>query len=240
MAGHSKWKNIQATKSKNDARRAKIFTKLSREIIVAVREAGPNPASNSKLRDVIAKAKAANVPSDNVNRVIARAAGNTDQSNYESVTYEGYGPGGIAVIVEAMTDNRNRTASDIRHYFDKYGGNLGQTGCVSWSFDRRGVIVIERGGLGEDQVMMDALDCGASDMETNEDSFVIYTEPDEFGAVREALEKRNYNFFSAQLEMVPQNYVRLSDEEQIKNMTKLIDMLEDNDDVQEIWHNWDS
>jgi len=240
MSGHSKWKNIQATKGKNDAQRAKIFTKLSREIIVAVKEGGPNPASNSKLRDVIAKAKAANVPNDNINRVIARAAGNTDQSNYESITYEGYGPAGIAVIVETMTDNRNRTASDIRHYFDKYGGNLGATGCVSWQFDRKGVIVIERGDLDEDLVMMDALDCGASDFEATEECFEIYTDPDEFGSVREALEAKNYSFISAQVEMVPKNYVTLTDDEQIKNMTKLIEMLEDNDDVQEIWHNWDS
>ena len=239
MSGHSKWKNIQATKGKNDAQRAKIFTKLSREIIVAVREGGANPSANSKLRDVIAKAKAANVPNDNVNRVIVRAEGSSDQSSYESITYEGYGPSGTAVIVETVTDNRNRTASDIRHYFDKYGGNLGATGCVSWSFDRKGVIVVERDDLDEDQVMMDAIDCGASEFEANDESFEIYTDPDDFGPVREALEKKKYSFLSAQVEMVPQNYVTLSDENDIKNMTKLIEMLEDNDDVQEIWHNWD-
>ncbi|MGI6577057.1 MAG: YebC/PmpR family DNA-binding transcriptional regulator [Eubacteriales bacterium] len=239
MAGHSKWKNIQATKNKNDKQRAKIFTKLSREIIVAVKEGGPNPDTNSKLRDVIAKAKAANVPNDNVNRVIARASGNVDQSNYESITYEGYGPAGVAVIVECMTDNRNRTASEMRHYFDKYGGNLGATGCVSWSFDSKGVIVIERGDLDEDQVMMDALDAGASDFEAEDESFIIFTEPGEFSVVREALEKNDYSFVSAQVEMVPQNYVTLSDEDSIKNMNKLIEMLEDNDDVQQIWHNWE-
>lgn len=239
MSGHSKWKNIQATKNKNDAQRAKIFTKLSREIIVAVREGGPNPESNSRLRDIIAKAKAANVPNDNINRVIARASGNVDQSNYETIAYEGYGPGGVAVIVECMTDNRNRTASDLRHYFDKYGGNLGATGCVSWMFDSKGVIVIEREKLDEEQVMMDALDAGASDFESEDESFVILTEPDEFSAVREALERKKYSFVSAQVEMLPQNYVTLNDEELKKNMSKLIELLEDNDDVQQIWHNWE-
>jgi len=239
MSGHSKWKNIQATKNKNDAQRAKIFTKLSREIVVAVREGGANPESNSRLRDVIAKARAANVPNDNINRVIARASGSVDQSNYERINYEGYGPAGVAVIVECMTDNRNRTASDLRHYFDKYGGNLGATGCVSWLFDSKGVIVIERGTLDEDQVMMDALDAGASDFEAEDESFIIFTDPDDFSAVREALERKKYSFISAQVEMVPQNYVRLSNEEDIKNMSRLIEMLEDNDDVQQIWHNWE-
>ena len=239
MSGHSKWKNIQATKNKNDAQRAKIFTKLSREIVVAVREGGANPESNSRLRDVIAKARAANVPNDNINRVIARASGCVDQSNYERINYEGYGPAGVAVIVECMTDNRNRTASDLRHYFDKYGGNLGATGCVSWLFDSKGVIVIERGTLDEDQVMMDALDAGASDFEAEDESFIIFTDPDDFSAVREALERKKYSFISAQVEMVPQNYVRLSNEEDIKNMSRLIEMLEDNDDVQQIWHNWE-
>jgi len=239
MSGHSKWKNIQATKNKNDAQRAKIFTKLSREIVVAVREGGANPESNSRLRDVIAKARAANVPNDNINRVIARASGSVDQSNYERINYEGYGPAGVAVIVECMTDNRNRTASDLRHYFDKYGGNLGATGCVSWLFDSKGVIVIERGTLDEDQVMMDALDAGASDFEAEDESFIIFTDPDDFSAVREDLERKKYSFISAQVEMVPQNYVRLSNEEDIKNMSRLIEMLEDNDDVQQIWHNWE-
>ena len=239
MAGHSKWKNIQTTKNKNDAKRGKIFTKLSREIIVAVKEGGPSPDSNSKLRDVIAKAKAANVPSENLNRVIDRAAGNVDQSEFESITYEGYGPEGVAVIVESMTDNRNRTASDVRHYFDKYGGNLGATGCVSWSFDSKGVIVIARDGIDEDTMMMDALEAGASDMEVEDESYIIFTEPSDFSMSREALEKLNYSFISAQVEMVPQNYVKLENEESIKNIEKLIDMLEDNDDVQQIWHNWE-
>ena len=191
------------------------------------------------MRDVIAKAKAANVPNDNLKRVIDRAAGNVDQSNYENVIYEGYGPEGVAVIVESMTDNRNRTASDVRHYFDKYGGNLGATGCVSWSFDNKGVIVIERGDIDEDTMMMDAIESGASDIEIEEETYIIFTDPNEFSTVREALEKLDYSFVSAQVEMVPQNYVKLENEESIKNMEKLIDMLEDNDDVQQIWHNWE-
>ncbi|MDR1116800.1 MAG: YebC/PmpR family DNA-binding transcriptional regulator [Oscillospiraceae bacterium] len=240
MSGHSKWKNIAAKKGKTDAQRAKIFTKVSREIIVAVKEGGPNPETNSKLRDAVAKAKAANVPNDNLNRVIARAAGSGDQSNYETVIYEGYGPSGIAVIVEAMTDNRNRTASDVRHCFDKYGGNLGATGCVSWSFDRKGVIVIEQEELDEEQVMLDAIEAGAAEFEAEEDVFYIYTEPDDFGTVREGLEKLGYAFLSAQIEMVPQTYVTLTNEDDVKNMNKLIEMMEDSDDVQEIWHNANS
>ena len=239
MSGHSKWKNIQAKKGKTDAQRAKIFTKLSREIIVAVKEGGANPDANAKLRDVIAKAKAANVPNDNLNRVITKAAGSADQSNYEYITYEGYGPRGIAVIVDAMTDNRNRTASDVRHYFDKYGGNLGTTGCVSWMFDKKGVIVLDSEGLDEETVMLDAIECGASEFEASEEVFEIYTEPDSFGEIRESLEKLGYNFVSAQIEMVAQNYVTLTDEDDIKNMNKLIEMLEDNDDVQNIYHSWE-
>ncbi len=240
MSGHSKWHNIQQKKGKTDAQRAKIFTKLSREIILAIRDGGSaNPDANGKLRDVIAKAKAANVPNDNIQRVISRAAGGGDSSNYEAITYEGYGPSGIAVIVEATTDNRNRTASEVRHYFDKYGGNLGATGCVSWSFDQKGVIIIERGDLDEDEVMMAALDAGASDFSADAEVFEIYTDPADFSSVREALEAAGYSFISAQIEMVPQNYVKLTNEDDIKNMSKLIEMLEDNDDVQEIWHNWD-
>jgi len=239
MSGHSKWKNIAAKKGKTDAQRAKTFTKLSREIIVAVKEGGSNPLSNSRLRDVLAKARAANVPNDNLNRVIARAEGSADQSNYESIRYEGYGPCGIAVLVDAMTDNRNRTASDVRHYFDKYGGNLGATGCVSWSFDEKGVIIIDREGLDEDKVMMDAVESGADEFIAEDEAFEIYTQPDDFSAVRDALEGLNYTFVSAQIEMVPQNYVKLTEEDDIKNMTKLVEMLEDNDDVQEIWHNWE-
>lgn len=239
MSGHSKWHNIAGKKGKTDAQRAKVFTKLSREIIVCVREGGPNTDSNGRLRDIIAKARANNVPSDNINRVIARAAGNTESDNYESINYEGYGPSGVAVIVETMTDNRNRTASDVRHYFDKYGGNMGATGCVSWMFDRKGVFVIDREGLDEDAVMLEALDAGAEDFAAEDEVFEVYTAPDDFSAVRTNLEERGYSFLSAQVEMVPQNYIRLESEDDLKNMQKLLDMLEDNDDVQNVWHNWE-
>lgn len=240
MSGHSKWHNIQAKKSKTDTQRAKIFTKLSREIIVAVREGGANPASNSKLSAIITKAKAANVPNENLKRVIEKAAGGGDSANYESITYEGYGPSGVAVIVEAMTDNRNRTASEVRHAFDKFGGNLGATGCVSWSFDRKGVIVIDAEDRDEDQVMSDAIESGADEFEAAEDTFEITCSPDDFPAVSSALEGLGYTFLSAQVEMVPQTYVTLSDEDDLKNMQKLLDQLEDNDDVQEVWHNWEN
>ena len=240
MSGHSKWHNIQKTKGAQDAKRSAAFTKIAKEIIVAVKTGGSgDPANNSRLATVIAKAKAANMPNDNIKRTIEKAlgAGNTD--NYESVTYEGYGPGGVAVIVEALTDNRNRTAPEVRHIFDKYGGNLGATGCVSWSFDQKGVIVIEREDLDEDTVMMDALEAGADDMEAEEECFSVYTDPAAFGTVLAALEEKGYAFLSARVEMVPQNYVKLSGEGDIKNMEKLIDLMEDNDDVQNVWHNWD-
>lgn len=240
MSGHSKWHNIQKTKGAADAKRSAAFTKIAREIIVAVKEGGSgDPNNNSRLATVIAKAKAVNMPNDNIKRTIDKAlgAGNTD--SYEAVTYEGYGPGGVAVIVETLTDNRNRTASEVRHYFDKFGGNLGATGCVSWSFDQKGVLVIEREDLDEEVSMMDALDCGAADFEADEDCFTVYTDPDAFGAVLAAMEEKGYVFASAKVEMVPQNYVSLSDEKDVKNMEKLIDMMEDNDDVQNVWHNWE-
>ena len=240
MSGHSKWHNIQKTKGAMDAKRSQAFTKIAREIIVAVKTGGSgDPNNNSRLATVIAKAKAVNMPNDNIKRTIEKAlgAGNTD--NYESVIYEGYGPSGIAVIVEALTDNRNRTAPEMRHYFDKYGKGLGATGCVSWSFDNKGVLVIERDDLDEDTVLMDALDAGADDMQTNDDTFEIYTTPDAFNEVFSAMEEKGYAFLSAQVEMVAQNYIKLDNEEDIKNMEKLIDMLEDNDDVQNVYHNWD-
>lgn len=240
MSGHSKWNNIREKKGKTDAQRAKIFTKLSREIIVAVKEGGSgDPAANSKLKDAIAKAKAANVPNDNIKRVIDKAAHGGDGAEYETVIYEGYGPSGVALIVEAMTDNRNRTASEMRHYFDKFGGNLGTPGSVSWSFDKKGVLVIASKGRDEEAVLMDALDAGAADMETEDGVFEIYTDPDAFSSVRDALEDKGYAFLSAQVEMVPQNYIKLDDPDDLKNMQKLVDALEDNDDVQEVWHNWD-
>ena len=242
MSGHSKWNNIKRKKEKADGAKAKIFTKIGRELAVAVKEGGSaDPAANSRLRDAIAKAKAANVPNDNIDRIIKKAAGEGNNDNFENVTYEGYGPSGVAVIVEALTDNRNRTAPEVRHLFDKYGGNMGASGCVSWSFDRKGVIVIdnEDKDLDEETVMMDALDCGAADFEADGDVFEITTEPDDFNAVTAALEAKGYVFAEAAIEMVPQNYIKLTGEEDVKNMTKLIDLLEENDDVQNVWHNWE-
>ena len=244
MSGHSKWHNIQKTKGAADAKRAQAFTKIAREMIVAVKEGGSgNPDSNSRLATVIAKAKAANMPNDNIKRTIEKALGAGNAENYERITYEGYGPNGVAVIVETMTDNRNRTASEVRHYFDKYGGKMGATGCVSWSFDKKGVIVIdnEDGDFDEDTVMMDALDAGAEDVEKEEESFTIYTDPENVAAVANALTEKGYSLLSAQEEMIPQNgYVKLEDEGSRKNMEKMLEMFDDNDDVQNVWHNWDT
>ena len=242
MSGHSKWHNIQKTKGAADAKRSAAFTKIAKEIIVAVKQGGSgDPANNSRLATVIAKAKAANMPNDNIKRTIDKAlgAGNTD--NYESVTYEGYGPCGVAVIVEALTNNRQRTAPEIRHYFDKYGGNLGAQGCVSWSFDRKGVIVInnEDEDLDEELVMMDALDAGAEDFEADGPVFEVKTDPDAFTEVLAALEAKDYTFVGAEVEMVPQNYIKLATDDDVKMMEKLLGMLEDNEDVQNVWHNWD-
>ena len=242
MSGHSKWHNIQKTKGAADAKRSAAFTKIAKEIIVAVKQGGSgDPANTSRLATVISKAKSVNMPNDNIKRTIDKAlgAGNTD--NYESVTYEGYGPCGVAVIVEALTDNRSRTAPEVRHYFDKFGGNLGAQGCVSWSFDRKGVIVInnEDEELDEEIVMMDALDSGASDFEADGPVFEVTTEPDDFATVLAALEAKGYTFMSAEVEMVPQNYQKLEGEDNIKMMEKLLSHLEDNDDVQNVWHNWD-
>ena len=242
MSGHSKWHNIQKTKGAQDAKRAASFTKIAKEMIVAVKEGGgsADPAYNSRLATVITKAKAANMPNDNIKRVLEKASSSGTGDNYESITYEGYGPGGVAVIVEAMTDNRNRTAGSVRHHFDKYGGNLGANGCVSWSFDKKGVLVIdnEDGDYEEDQVMMDAMDCGADDFEADGDVFTVYTTPDDFNAVADGLTAKKYTFVSAQIEMVPQKYVKLSAEDSEK-MEKMLDLFEDDDDVQNTWHNWD-
>ncbi|MBD9048696.1 MAG: YebC/PmpR family DNA-binding transcriptional regulator [Ruminococcus sp.] len=242
MSGHNKWSTIKQKKGKNDAARAKVFTKIGRELIVAIREGGSaDPSVNSKLKDCIAKAKANNVPNDNIDRIIKKAASGGDTANYEAVTYEGYGPNGVAVIVEALTDNRNRTAGEVRHYFDKFGGNMGTQGCVSFMFTKKGVLVIEREDLDkdEDTVMSDALEYGASDFEADEDVFTIYTEPEDFSAVRDDLEKAGYTFVSAELEMVPSTYTKLEDEESITKMQKMLDMFEDNDDIQNVWHNWE-
>ena len=238
MSGHSKWKNILHKKEKTDAQRAKIFTKIGREMAVAVKEGGPDPASNSKLAACLAKAKANNVPNDNIKRIIERASG-ADGANYETIVYEGYGPCGVAVIVETMTDNRNRTASEVRHYFDKYGGNLGATGCVGWQFDNKGIVVIERAGADEDDVMLACLDAGADDVEVSEEVVEVYCDPTSVVEVSGALEAAGYTIVSAESEMVPQTYTKLENEDDIKNMQKLLDMLEDNDDVQNVYHNWE-
>ena len=241
MSGHSKWANIKNKKEKTDSQRGKVFTKIGREIAIAVKEGGSDPANNSKLRDVIAKAKASNMPNDNISRSIKKAAGELGSINYESGTYEGYGPGGVAVIVEVLTDNRNRTAAEIRHLFDKYGNGMGNSGCVAWMFDKKGHIVIERSAkIDEEELMMAALDAGADDFNAQDDCFEVFTSPADFSAVREALEAAGYTFLSADIAMVPQNYISLTDEGDLKNMQKLIDMLEDNDDVQNVWHNWEN
>lgn len=239
MSGHSKWNNIKRKKEKTDAAKAKIFTKIGREISVIVKAGGPNPAENSKLKDAIAKAKAANVPNDNIERIIKKAAGESGGNEYEELVYEGYGPSGIAVVVETLTDNRNRTAGDIRHYFDKCGGNLGQSGSVMFMFDRKGIIEIEAEGKDEDAVMEDALEAGAEDFNYDGDVFEISTEPNDLGTVRDALEAKGYDFLSAEVQYVPQTTSSIDDPEAAQKMEKLIDMLEENDDVQSIWHNWD-
>ncbi len=239
MSGHSKWNNIKHKKEAGDAKRAKIFTKIGREIAIAVKEGSADPAANPRLRDIIAKAKTANVPNDNINRMIAKYSGANDTTSFESITYEGYGPSGVAVIVETLTDNRNRTAAEMRHYFDKNGGSLGVANCVSWQFDKKGVLVIENEGQDEDTVMMAALEAGADDCTADTEMFEILTAPDTFGEVREALEKEGYTFVEAEVKMIPQTLVALNDEDAIKNMQRLLDMLDDNDDVQNVWHSWD-
>ena len=238
MSGHSKWANIKNKKEKTDAQRGKIFTKIGREIAIAVKEGGPDPANNSKLRDVIAKAKAANLPNDNIMRSIKKAAGEGGSINYVEMTYEGYGPCNLAVIVNVLTDNKNRTAAEMRHIFDKSGGSMGSTGCVSWSFDKKGQIIIERTALmDEDEVTMAALEAGADDFIAQEDVFEVYTDPAQFGAVREELEKAGYEFISAEVAMIPQNTVEISDPESRDKVQRFLDMLDDNDDVQEVFHN---
>lgn len=237
MSGHSKWNNIKRKKEKTDAAKAKIFTKMGREIAVVVKQGGPNPNENSKLKDVIAKAKAANVPNENIERIIKKAAGEGDANNYEELIYEGYGPGGVACIVETLTDNRNRTAGEMRHYFDKCGGNLGQAGSVSFMFDRKGQIVIEAEDLDEDTVMMDALEAGAEDFSADQDVFEIITAPNDLGTVRDALEEKGYTFVSAEVAYLPQTMTALP-EEMVDKMEKLIDMMDENEDVQAFWHNW--
>ncbi|OJU08222.1 MAG: transcriptional regulator [Clostridiales bacterium 43-6] len=239
MSGHSKWSTIKRKKEKTDAGRAKIFTKIGREMTLAVRSGGTDPASNTKLRDCIAKAKANNVPNDNIDRIIKKAAGEGDTSNYEEIVYEGYGPGGVAVIVETLTDNRNRTAADIRHHFDKYGGNLGLPGSVMFLFQRQGILIIDAEGKNEDNVLEAALDSGAEDFVNSGDVFEVITDPNGLGGVRESLEAKGYSFLSAEVEYVPSTTAKLDAEGTLK-MQKLLELLDDNDDVQDVWHNWDS
>ena len=238
MSGHSKWANIKHKKEKTDSARAKIFTKIGKELTIAVREGGPDPAANSKLRDLIQKAKANNVPNDNIERTIKKAQG-AQGDNFEEVTYEGYGPAGVAVIVTATTDNRNRTAGNVRAYFAKFHGNMGQTGCVGYLFANKGMIVItdEDEDYDEDKLMEQALEAGAEDFSADGPVFEITTDPDSFNDVVAALEQKGYTFESAELEMVPQNYVTMTGEDDVKNMEKLLDMLDDNDDVADVYHN---
>lgn len=241
MAGHSKWKNIAHKKGAQDAKKAKIFTKYSREMVIAIREGGgADPGVNSKLQSVIMKAKSENVPNDNINRILQKYQSGAQAENYEYINYEGYGPNGVAVIVEALTDNRNRTVGEVRHFFDKYGGNLGASGCVSWQFEKLGVFALDAEGLDEALVMEHAIEAGASDVEADGEVFELHCDPNDFDSVRDALLAQGYTFLEAEIEMVPQNYVKLESEEDIKNMQKMLEMMEDNDDVQNVWHNWQS
>ncbi len=241
MSGHSKWATIKRKKGATDAQRGKVFTKLGREIVIAVKQGGgADPSTNSKLKDVIAKAKAANMPNDNITRSIKKAAGDGDNSNYEEITYEGYGPGGVAVICECTTDNRNRTAGDLRHYFDKFGGNLGQNGCVSFMFNKKGIILIEKSSkVNEDTLMLEALDAGAEDFNVEDEVYEIITDPADFSAVREQLEAKNYEFVQAEISMIPNMTTKLTDPEHIKFMDRLLENLEDLDDVSNVYHSWE-
>ena len=240
MSGHSKWHNIQAKKGKADAARGKIFTKLGRELLIAVKQGGPDPAGNFKLKDVIAKCKAANMPNDTINNAIKRASGAGSNENYEEMTYEGYGPNGVAIIVNATTDNKNRTAADVRHIFDKFGGNLGTPGCVSYMFEKKGVIVIEKEEcpMQEDDLMMLAIEAGAEDFSAEEEVYEITTAPADFTAVTETLTNNGLKFLEAGVQQVPSTYIAL-DEVSGEKMQKLIDNLDDLDDVLEVFHNWE-
>ena len=241
MSGHSKFANIKHKKEKNDAKKGKIFTVIGREIAVAVKEGGPDPDNNSRLRDVIAKAKANNMPNDTIERGIKKAAGDADSVNYEQITYEGYGPSGVAIIVDTLTDNKNRTASNVRNAFTKGNGNVGTPGCVSYMFEKKGQIIIskEECEMDADDLMMMALDAGAEDFVEEDDSYEITTDPDAFGEVREALEKEGVPMASAEVTMIPDNYVTLTDPEDIKNLNRTLDLLDEDDDVQAVYHNWE-
>ena len=238
MSGHSKWNNIKRKKEATDAAKGKIFTKIGREITVCVKEGGADPASNAKLRDLIAKAKSNNVPNDNIERVIKKAAGEGDKNNYETIIYEGYGPNGVAVIVDCLTDNKNRTAGDIRHYFDKFGGNLGTSGCVSFLFSQKGIVLIENTGLDEDTVMEDCFEFDADDLSVEDDLIEVSCEPAALRGLREGLTEKSYHVVSAEVEQIPSTYTTLTDPDQIKKMNLLLEHLEENDDVQNVYHNW--
>ena len=241
MSGHSKWSNIKRKKEKTDTQKAKIYTKIGREIAVAVKSGGPDPETNAKLKDIISKARSNNMPGDNIKRCIEKAAGSQDNDNYEEVVYEGYGPKGVAVIVETLTDNRNRTASDIRHYFDKFGGNLGTSGCVSFLFDKKGIILIEKtDSLDEETVMTDAMDAGANDFNEDDDYYEILTAWEDLSAIRDELEGKGYTFEKAEVSLIPTTYTALTDENDILMMSRLLEHLEENDDVQEVYHNWEN
>jgi YebC/PmpR family DNA-binding regulatory protein len=239
MAGHSKWNNIKNRKGKQDALKGKIFTKLARAITVAVREGGPDPDYNSSLATAIEKAKSQNMPNDNIDRAVKAGMAAAAGENFEAITYEGYGPSGTAFMVQCLTDNKNRTAADIRHYFSKYSGNLGTTGCVGYLFDRKGVISVESAGIDEDELMMAALDAGAEDFEVQDDTYEITTAPEDFMTVLNGLKAAGYEDLKGDIMYIPQTYVKVEDEEALKNLDKLIDALEENDDVQEVYHNWD-
>ena len=241
MSGHSKFANIKHKKEKNDAAKGKIFTIIGREIAVAVKEGGPDPANNSKLRDVIAKAKANNMPNDTIDRGIKKAAGDADAVNYVNITYEGYGPSGSAIIVNALTDNKNRTAANVRNAFTKGGGNVGTTGCVSYMFDQKGQIIIDKEEckLSADELMMAALDAGAEDFSEEEDSYEVITAPDDFSAVREALEGAGVEMLSAEVTMIPQNYVSVTNEDDVKKIQRILDLLDEDDDVEAVYTNWE-
>jgi YebC/PmpR family DNA-binding regulatory protein len=239
MSGHSKWHNIQRRKNAVDGARAKVFTKIGREIMVAVKEGGGDPAGNARLRDLIAKAKANNVPNDNIDRVIKKAMGDGEKVNYEGNIYEGYGPRGVAVIVETLTDNKNRTAGDVRHYFDKFGGNLGTTGCVSFLFSSKGIIVINNNNLDENKLADDIIEVGADDYKLSDDAAEVETSPSDVIAIAESLRSLGYEILSAESSMIPSTYVTLTEEDDIRKMNLLLETLEENDDVQNVYHNWD-
>jgi len=240
MSGHSKWSTIKRKKEATDQARAKVFTKIGREIAVCVKESGGDPTTNAKLRDLIAKAKSNNMPSDNIDRVIKKASGGEDKNDYFSIVYEGYGPRGVAVIVETLTDNKNRTAADVRHYFDKFGGNMGTSGCVSFMFQSKGVVVVENKGYDEDKIMEDCMEANADDFSIEDETVEFISASNELRTVRDTLTEKGYTILSAEVAQIPDNYITLTDEEDIKKMELLLEHLDDNDDVQNVWHNWEN